>query len=76
MYFPCFECLNRYNREYTEECDEICMYAKAIKEKKEIIKYLKTTKESFKVVLGKDKYMGSKQFEYFMDFLIEKAQKF
>ena len=37
MYFPCFECLNRYNREYTEECDEICMYAKAIKEKDTVI---------------------------------------
>lgn len=31
MYIPCFECSNRYNREYTEECDNICEYAYFVK---------------------------------------------
>ena len=31
MYNPCFECSNRYNREYTEECDNTCEYAYFVK---------------------------------------------
>lgn len=31
MYNPCFECSNRYNREYTEECDNTCEYAHFVK---------------------------------------------
>ena len=27
MYNPCFECMNRYGRQYTEECDSKCEYA-------------------------------------------------
>lgn len=27
MYSPCFECMNRYGRQYTEECDNTCDYA-------------------------------------------------
>lgn len=27
MYSPCFECMNRYGRQYTEECDSTCDYA-------------------------------------------------
>ena len=27
MYSPCFECMNRYGRQYTEECDSKCDYA-------------------------------------------------
>ena len=27
MYNPCFECMNRYGREYSEECDHKCDYA-------------------------------------------------
>lgn len=27
MYNPCFECVNRYGREYSEECDRKCDYA-------------------------------------------------
>lgn len=30
MYNPCFECYIRYNRQYTEECDENCEYANAL----------------------------------------------
>lgn len=30
MYSPCFECLNRYGRQYTEECDNTCEYAHQI----------------------------------------------
>lgn len=25
---PCFECLIRYNRDYTSDCDTFCSYAK------------------------------------------------
>lgn len=33
---PCVElCYNRYGKQYSEECDEICAYAKAVKELKE-----------------------------------------
>ena len=27
MYNPCFECMNRYGKQYTEECDNKCDYA-------------------------------------------------
>ncbi len=30
MYNPCFECLNRYGKQYTEECDNTCEYAHAL----------------------------------------------
>lgn len=30
QYRPCFECLNRYGRQYTEECDSFCEYAMAL----------------------------------------------
>lgn len=30
MYSPCAECFNRYGRQYTEECDNICDYAHAL----------------------------------------------
>ena len=31
MYSPCFECLNRYGKQYSEECDNACEYAVAVK---------------------------------------------
>ena len=31
MYSPCFECLNKYNKEYSKACDTTCDYAAAIK---------------------------------------------
>ena len=36
MYNPCFECLNRYGKEYAEECENTCDYAKVAKENKEL----------------------------------------
>ena len=30
-YNPCFECLDRYGREYSKECDTRCEYAYAVK---------------------------------------------
>ena len=30
MYNPCFECYNRYGKQYTEECDNKCDYAHAL----------------------------------------------
>lgn len=31
MYSPCFECMNRYGKQYSEECDNTCEYAVAVK---------------------------------------------
>ena len=30
MYYPCFECMNRYGKQYTEECDSKCDYANVL----------------------------------------------
>ena len=40
MYNPCFECFNRYNKVYTEKCNNTCMYANKIKNADDIIEYL------------------------------------
>ena len=32
MYNPCFECMNRFNRQYTEDCDDKCEFAHVVKE--------------------------------------------
>ena len=38
MFEPCYEhCYLRYGKQYTKECDDKCNYAKAVKEKKELI---------------------------------------
>lgn len=31
MFNPCFECWNRYGKQYTKECDSTCEYAVAVK---------------------------------------------
>ena len=33
IYYPCSECFNKYNKQYSEKCDEECDYAKAVKER-------------------------------------------
>ena len=33
IYYPCSECWEKYNKQYSEECDEMCDYAMAIKER-------------------------------------------
>lgn len=40
MYNPCFECYSRRGRQYTEECDNMCDYAKVALEKRRLEKYL------------------------------------
>lgn len=40
MYEPCWECKNRYGREYSKECDESCGYAAEVKSLKDRIKQL------------------------------------
>lgn len=40
MYEPCWECKNRYGREYSKECDDQCGYAAEVKSLKERIKQL------------------------------------
>lgn len=37
MYIPCFECENRYGRQYTSICNHKCIYAKTIKQNKEML---------------------------------------
>lgn len=35
MFNPCMEhCFIRYGKQYTSECDNVCDYAKAVKDKK------------------------------------------
>ena len=36
MYSPCMECFNHYGRQYTEECNGFCSYAKAVKSLEEL----------------------------------------
>ena len=32
MFYPCVECNKRFGKQYTEECDNFCDYAKTVKE--------------------------------------------
>ena len=63
MYNPCLECYNRYSRQYTEECDEMCEYANILSKLKpysnidEIVRILKG--DSFPLVLIDDKHIDS-----------------
>ena len=63
MYNPCLECYNRYGRQYTEECDEMCEYANILSKLKpysnidEIVRILKGN--SFPLVLIDDKHINS-----------------
>lgn len=57
MFSPCFECYNRYGRQYTEECDTICDYAKVCLENKKLKKQALTYLEMLeleKVIIGRD----------------------
>lgn len=36
LYYPCFECLNKYNRQYSPECIEQCDYAQNVQAKKKL----------------------------------------
>ena len=33
IYYPCSECTIRYDKQYSEECDDSCDYAIAVKER-------------------------------------------
>ena len=44
MYNPCVECMNRYGRQYTKECDSKCEYANAISKLKPYGRYKIITK--------------------------------
>ena len=42
MFNPCYEsCYLRYGKQYTEECDATCSYAKVWREKQELERILK-----------------------------------
>lgn len=61
MYNPCFDCLNRYGRSYTEECDNTCEYAHVLSKLKpfgsvdDIVKVMKG--ESFPLVFVDDEHI-------------------
>lgn len=40
MYRPCWECKQRYGRDYSKECDDGCEYAAEVKSLKDRIKQL------------------------------------
>lgn len=43
MFVPCYEhCYLKFGKQYSEECDDICDYAKASKENKELERILVT----------------------------------
>lgn len=54
-YNPCFECLNRYNRQYSEECDNDCAYAHAVKLRNINIEDLNTTIKNLETKLAEEK---------------------
>ena len=37
MYNPCFECKNRYGREFSEDCNNFCLYAMTVKSLKDAL---------------------------------------
>ena len=45
MYYPCLNCPIKGDEQYTKECDKICDYAKAVKEKNLL-------EEAFKMLRG------------------------
>ena len=47
-YNPCFECLNRYGRQYSKECDEFCDYARILKIRDDNIRDLE------RIIINKD----------------------
>lgn len=49
MYSPCFECMNRYGKQYTEECDSKCDYANVLSK----LKPYGTIDEIIEVLQGK-----------------------
>lgn len=49
MYNPCFECLNRYGRKYSEECVNICVFAHEVHEIKLQVD------ELYKLAIGNEK---------------------
>lgn len=50
MYNPCFECLNRYGRKYTEKCMYDCEYARTVKDKDDRIKELERQLEESEIL--------------------------
>lgn len=49
IYSPCFECMNRYGKQYTEECDTKCDYANVLSK----LKPYGTIDEIVEVMQGK-----------------------
>ena len=49
MYSPCVECFNRYEKQYTEECDSKCDYANVLSK----LKPYGTIDEIVEVMQGK-----------------------
>lgn len=45
MFSPCEMCFQRYGKQYSEECDETCEYAKLYKALSDILEYIKDREE-------------------------------
>lgn len=54
-YSPCYECLNRYGRAYSTECDNTCEYANGIKRRDEYIEGLEEKLEKKDAELREEK---------------------
>jgi hypothetical protein len=59
-YNPCFECLNRYGREYSEDCDNRCEYAYTIHLRNATIEDLHTTIDNLEIKLAEEKTRTAK----------------
>lgn len=57
MYFPCFECFNRYGRRCTVECVDNCDYMSTVKRKDDRIHALEELVEikDVEIIAGKTK---------------------
>ena len=57
---PCFECLNRFGRQYSKNCDNTCEYAYAVKLRDSNIEDLNTTIKKLESDLEEEKLRTAK----------------
>ena len=59
-YSPCLECLNRYKRQYSKDCDDTCDYAHAVKLRDSNIADLNTIIANLETQLTEEKSRNAK----------------
>jgi predicted RNase H-like nuclease (RuvC/YqgF family) len=59
-YSPCFECLNRFGKQYSKDCDNTCEYAYSIKLRDSNIEDLNTTIKNLESKLEEEKSRNAK----------------